>query len=152
MLKKEIKIEWIPTFQIDDKIEVRIDEWATWTADLNTNLEVYYKLDETSGTMIDSVGNYNGTNYSATATTSGNITSIEKTLNIPTVAATENLPFYWEIFLNDGSTITTITTSSNNQSVSPLYAINITDLTCQAGYFEAVNFTFLRRRKWNCII
>ena len=85
---------------------------------------------------------YNGTNYSATATTSGNITSIEKTLNIPTVAATENLPFYWEIFLNDGSTITTITTSSNNQSVSPLYAINITDLTCQAGYFEAVNFTF----------
>ena len=85
---------------------------------------------------------YNGTNYSATATTSGNITSIEKTLNIPTVAVTENLPFYWEIFLNDGSTITTITTSSNNQSVSPLYAINITDLTCQAGYFEAVNFTF----------
>jgi len=72
-VQKGDKIEWIPTFQIDDNVKIRVEEWATWTADLNTNLEVYYKLDETSGTMIDSVGNYDGTNYGGVPNTTGKI-------------------------------------------------------------------------------
>lgn len=58
-------VEWIPTIY-----GVKIDEWATWTADLNTNLDNYYKLDESSGTIIDSIennnGTYNGALYSQT--------------------------------------------------------------------------------------
>jgi hypothetical protein len=50
-------IEWIPTFY-----EVRINEWAVWTAELNVNLVSYYKFDEASGsTAEDSTGNNNGT-------------------------------------------------------------------------------------------
>jgi hypothetical protein len=42
---------------------------AEWTADLNTDLNLYYKLDETSGTNAeDSLGNSNGT-VTATPTT-----------------------------------------------------------------------------------
>ena len=35
------KVEWIPTIA-----NVKINEWATWTADLNVGLKSYYKLDE----------------------------------------------------------------------------------------------------------
>lgn len=63
------KVEWIPTIA-----NVKINEWATWTADLNVNLISYYKLDETSGTTaIDSVGSNNGTNNGATVNVSGKI-------------------------------------------------------------------------------
>ncbi len=44
----------------------KIKKHAVWTADLNTNLIYYYKLNETTGDVIDSVGNYNGTNNGAT--------------------------------------------------------------------------------------
>jgi len=57
------KVEWIPNF-FDN--EIRVEEWASWTADLNVGLENYYKLDEQdttgSGTIIDSIQNNNGTN------------------------------------------------------------------------------------------
>ncbi len=38
-------VEWIPTIY-----NVRITEWASWTADLNAGLLYYYKFDETTGT------------------------------------------------------------------------------------------------------
>lgn len=38
-------VEWIPTF-----FGVRIDEWATWTESLNTNIVTYYTFNESSGT------------------------------------------------------------------------------------------------------
>src|SRR6056297_2030201 len=43
-----------------------ISKHASWTADLNTNLISYYKLDETSGVVVDSLGTNNGTNNGAT--------------------------------------------------------------------------------------
>jgi len=51
------KVEWIPTL-----FGKTINEFASWTFDLNTNLVSYWKLDETTGTnVVDSVGIYNGT-------------------------------------------------------------------------------------------
>jgi len=54
-------IEWIPTIA-----NVKVNEWAEWTADLNVGLVAYYKFDEqdTSGTgkIVDSLGINNGTN------------------------------------------------------------------------------------------
>jgi len=38
-------VEWIPTFY-----DIKINEWATWTADLNTDLVAYYAFEEGSGT------------------------------------------------------------------------------------------------------
>ena len=44
-----------------------LDEWAVWTKELNEDLITYYKLDETSGTVvIDSVGNNPGTSLDVT--------------------------------------------------------------------------------------
>lgn len=55
-VQKDDNIEWIPTFY-----GVEIVEWATWTADLNVDLESYWKLNETSGLLIDSLGQINMT-------------------------------------------------------------------------------------------
>ena len=48
-------VEWVPTF-----LGVEVSEWAVWTEDLNVDLVAYYKMDEASGTIIDSLGSTNG--------------------------------------------------------------------------------------------
>lgn len=55
------KIEWIPRISNRD-----IEEWAIWTADLESGIAAWYKLNETSGTVIDSAFGNNATNYGAT--------------------------------------------------------------------------------------
>ncbi len=59
-------VEWIPTL-----FGKEIDEWATWTASLNVGLVSWYKLDETTGVVLDSRYVNNGTNYNATRGVSG---------------------------------------------------------------------------------
>jgi len=54
-------VDWIPTI-----FGVEIKEWATWTADLNTDIVSYYKLD--NNLFTDSLGTNNGTNYGTTNT------------------------------------------------------------------------------------
>ena len=49
----------------------RIKEHASWTADLNNDLLSYWKLDEASGSVIDSLGQHNGTNTGGIAGQSG---------------------------------------------------------------------------------
>ena len=67
IVEKGDKIEWIPTFEIDKVGEIRVEEWAVWTGDLNTGLKFYLKLDETSGTVaVDSTNTYNFTNTGIT--------------------------------------------------------------------------------------
>ena len=62
-------VDWIPTIY-----GVEVKEWATWTADLNTDIINYYKLDETSGTTADdAVENGDGTNDGATVNQAGKI-------------------------------------------------------------------------------
>jgi len=61
-------VEWIPNF-----FGVRIDEWATWTADLNVDLVSYWKLNVGSSNQIDSVNSNDGTVDGATYTASGKI-------------------------------------------------------------------------------
>jgi len=50
-------IEWIPTYY-----GVKINEWAYWTAGLDTDLVAYYKLD---GDAMEEVNGYDGVNQSA---------------------------------------------------------------------------------------
>lgn len=54
-------VDWIPIIY-----GVEVEEWATWTEDLNVGILSYYKLDEQdvseSGIIIDAVGTNNGTN------------------------------------------------------------------------------------------
>jgi hypothetical protein len=62
-------IEWIPTMKYG-----KIEEWASYNASMITNLQAYYKLDETSGTnALDSMstGRNNMTNYGATVNQPG---------------------------------------------------------------------------------
>jgi hypothetical protein len=61
------RVEWIPTL-----FGVRINEWAEWSEGMNTDLKAYWKLNETSGTVVDSVGGlHNGTNNGAVQGVSG---------------------------------------------------------------------------------
>ncbi len=51
------RVEWIPNL-----FGVRIEEWATWTAELNVDLELYYKMDTGDGAIaVDSLGGFNAT-------------------------------------------------------------------------------------------
>ena len=59
-------VDWIPTIY-----GIEVNEWASWTADLNVNLISYYKLDKGSGTVIDELGLNNGTNNGATRGVTG---------------------------------------------------------------------------------
>ena len=73
-VQKGDKVEWIPTFTINDKTEVRVEEWAIWTESLNANIVAYYKLDESSGGVIDATGNItDGTNNGAVAGSTGKL-------------------------------------------------------------------------------
>lgn len=63
------KIEWIPKIA-----NVRVTEWATWTADLNANLISYWKLDEAvNGTVVDELENASSINVGATVNVDGKI-------------------------------------------------------------------------------
>lgn len=59
------RVEWIPNFFNN---EIRIEEWAVWTADLNVNIVSYWKLDNNNFT--DELGINTLTNV-GTANTSG---------------------------------------------------------------------------------
>jgi len=60
-VEKGDHIEWIPTF-----FGVKIKEWAEWTESLNVDLNAYYRLNESSGSVIDATGNFSATNSGAT--------------------------------------------------------------------------------------
>ncbi len=49
----------------------KLDKHASWTASLETDLVSYYKLDETSGDVVDSHGSNDGTNNGATRGATG---------------------------------------------------------------------------------
>ena len=49
-------IDWIPIIY-----GVEVEEWATWTEDLNVNIIRYYNFNESSGDAIDLTNNNNGT-------------------------------------------------------------------------------------------
>ena len=52
-------VEWIPTL-----FGVKIEEWASWTADLTVGLVSYYTLNGTTGDVVDSLGVKHSTLYS----------------------------------------------------------------------------------------
>jgi len=77
-------IDWIPT--IAGK---QVPEWATWTADLNTDIVSYWKFDETSGDVLyDSLGTWNGTNTGAVVNVTGLINTAYNISN-PSIATDE---------------------------------------------------------------
>lgn len=61
------KVEWIPTYY-----GVEIKEWASWVASLDTNLDAFLKLDETSGTIAyDEVASQDFDNSGVTVNQTG---------------------------------------------------------------------------------
>ena len=66
-VKKGDRIEWVINVYGNEKLIA----WARWEESWNVGLELYYKLDESSGAVIDSIGTYNGTNNGATTGVDG---------------------------------------------------------------------------------
>jgi len=62
-------VEWIPTLYGH-----QLTEWASWTSNFDVGLVSYYKLDETSGVVLDSHNGLNdGTNNGSTAGVAGKL-------------------------------------------------------------------------------
>jgi len=61
-------VDWIPTIY-----GVEVKEWATWEGDIKVDLLSYYKLDNTTGDVIDIHGGIDGTNSGADRGVSGKI-------------------------------------------------------------------------------
>jgi len=62
---------------------------------------------------------YNGTSYSATKSGSGNTVIFNKAIQIPQVTTQENVTFYWQIVLNNG-TNNYYNSTLNNQTINVL--------------------------------
>jgi len=119
------------------------EEYSTST--FSSNLENFLvNISYDNNTYLGLTANlvWNETNNSASVSVDGGDATISESMGIPTVSAETNVSFYWDIFLDNGIIIENIQTNNITQTVNPLWAINITDLACQAGYFEAVNYTF----------
>lgn len=67
-VKKGDKIEWIPTF-----FGTEISEWAGWTEDMYSALIASYSFEQTSGVVVDDLGQRNGTNNGATRGITGKV-------------------------------------------------------------------------------
>ena len=52
------QVEWVPNLY-----GVKIQEWAEWTGDLGENAVYYWSLNETSGDLKDSVGDYSNMQF-----------------------------------------------------------------------------------------
>lgn len=61
-------VDWIPSIY-----GVQIDEWATWTADLNVDLISYWAFDETSGTVAEDEHGTDNLTTNATVNAGGKI-------------------------------------------------------------------------------
>jgi len=122
-VQKGDMVEWIPEIQ-----GVRIDEWAIWTEDLNTDLKSYYKLNETTGVVLDATGTYNGTNVGAIRGANG---IIGKSFNFTGTSSYSNV----------NNVILNYTTSTFNFWINTNTTIRGTMLgNDQAGKNDDVNF------------
>jgi hypothetical protein len=88
-IDKPETIEWIP-----ELYGTIINEWASWTSNYDVNLIAYWKLDETSGTVLyDSVGGDNNLTLSAgTVNEVGKINRGISFTNLTSQKATATIP------------------------------------------------------------
>jgi len=61
-------VEWIPTIE-----SIKVEEWASWSASLDTNLVHWWGFDEASGNIIDLVGSLDFTNNGGDAQQTGKV-------------------------------------------------------------------------------
>jgi hypothetical protein len=75
-------------------------------------------------TGINVILNYNGTNYTMSALDTGMTKNYLYSITTPSVSAQTNTPFFFKIILTNSNGTSVITTSSYNQTVSPLLIDN----------------------------
>lgn len=108
---KRDKIEWIPNY-----FGVEINEWALWVG--SDAPIAYYKLDKTSGVVVDELGNYNGTNNGATRGVTGKINNSFQFVNADNDYVDTNHIFdmenalTWSVWFNTGTTYNYILSQS----------------------------------------
>jgi len=85
---------------------------------------------------------YNGTIYTGIRGGSGSIAIYNVSVIAPTVNELNNVNFFWNITLSNGTANFNAFSNNYQQSVKPLSVINVTTLACSAGFFESINYTF----------
>ncbi|KKL49995.1 hypothetical protein LCGC14_2309930, partial [marine sediment metagenome] len=106
-VKIDDEVEWIPTFY-----GIRIDEWAIWTSNLNVDIVSFYKLNETSGSAIDSLGLMNSTTVQSGVVqgveglinNSYNFTSVSSRVDFNSNQQQTNSNQTYSIWFNPGNT------------------------------------------------
>jgi len=121
------KVEWVPTFY-----GVKIDEWAAWEESFNVGLRAYYEFEETSGPVLDSLGDLDGTNFGATRGVDGIIgnsfyydggnDNVSLTSNWTNLTAVVNMTYnVWINATNLPSTTNPILRQVSNPCCSQIY-------------------------------
>jgi len=73
----------------------------------------------TGGILVSLI--YNGTNYSASSTNTGDNRVFTSSLTVPTVMNSTNVSFYWQLRLINSTGITTYSSTTINQTINPIF-------------------------------
>jgi len=111
-------------------------ETSNETFTLNMSYDSTYWL-TSSATLY-----YNGTIYNGTKSGTGNTITFTTNLVVPDVDSETNIVFYWNVALTNSTGDYYFNVTSHSQTVKTLPEIIITSLSCSAGFFETINFTF----------
>lgn len=81
------------------------------------NFEINITYDSSIYTSISASLIYNGTSYAGTQSGSGDTILFSSTIGVPSVTSDQNISFYWEIALYNGSDTSYHNSTFNNQTV-----------------------------------
>jgi len=91
----------------------------------------------TDGSIVTtSYLNYNGTNSLGSISSIGNTYILSRNQIAPSVSESTNIPFYWNITLNDGTNLASVI---HNQTINPV----IINETCSGSMYTVYNFTMV---------
>jgi len=112
-----------------------------------TEEQIFYVNVSTASDTLSLLANiiYNGTSYSANVYENSTTSYfINYTLETPAIIGSipQSRDFIWEFVLATGSGTEYINSSTYSQTVTAMNTINITNLACSPGYFQAINYTF----------
>ena len=113
-----------------------------FTVWLNTSPEVL----SISGSFF-----YQGSEYFVSAEDYSPLYKFEKAIASPTTDVSLDVPFSWNISYSTATESYNLVIEERNQSVTPITEIVVTDSSCGAGYFEALNYTFANAQNFTSL-
>lgn len=122
------------TFQSGGFIENSVTYNQNTISGANEDYKINLTFDSSQYTINVKL-NFNGTNYSATTSDTGNVRVYSKSLTLPTISTPENVSLIWYVDITNGTT-NTYNSNTYYQTIST-FAID----NCSVYTFPLMNFT-----------